>query len=95
MVLEETFLFSAIFVTTLVFSILALVNTEYRLLMKVTAGLCWFVMALTQIYFFGVANVLVVPVMLLFLGFGMVYSFSIVSDFRQRKRDEVYGFLDD
>ncbi len=95
MVLEETFLFTAILVSTLVFSIVALINTEYRLLLKVVAGLCWFVMSLTQFYFFGVDNVLAVPVMFLFLGFGMVYSFSIVSDFRQKKRDEVYGFMDD
>lgn len=95
MVLEETFLFTAILVSTLVFSVIALLDTEYRLLFKFVAGLCWFVMGLSQFYFFGVGHALAIPMMFLFMGFGMVYSFSIVSDFRQKKRDKVYGFMDD
>jgi hypothetical protein len=92
MVLEETFQFAAILIITLVFSTVSLLNLEYRLLLKIVAGLCWFIMALTQIYYFGGGQLLAVPLMLLFLGLGMVYSFSIVSDFRQRKRDEIYNF---
>jgi hypothetical protein len=95
MVLEEAYLFAAIIVTTLTFSIVALLNTENRIVLKVIAGLGWFVLALTQFYFFGVTHALGVPLMFLFLGVGMFYSFSIVSDFRQKKRDEVYGFMDD
>lgn len=95
MVLEESLLYSALFVSTLVFSVVALLNTEYRLLLKVVAGLCWFVMALSQFYFFGVASALSIPVMFLFLGFGLIYCFSIVSDFKQAERDRVYGFMDD
>ncbi len=94
MVLEETYLFAAIVTTTLVFSVVALLNTEYRMLLKVLSGLCWFVLALTQFYFFGVDHALGVPLMFLFLGVGMFYSFSTVSDFRQKKRDEIYNFRD-
>jgi hypothetical protein len=92
MVLEETFQFTALLIITLVFSTVSLLNLEYRLLLKIVAGLCWFIMALTQIYYFGGGQLLAVPLMLLFLGLGMAYSFSIVTDFRQKKRDEIYNF---
>ncbi|MFA5365512.1 MAG: hypothetical protein WC325_10075 [Candidatus Bathyarchaeia archaeon] len=93
MVLEETFQFAAILIVTLVFSVVSLLDLEYRLLLKVVAGCCWFVLALTQVYYFGGGQLLAVPLMFLFLGLGMVYCFSIVSDFRQKKRDEVYSFI--
>ena len=94
MVLEESFQFVALLCITLGFSFATMINTEYRLIMKVVASLCWFVMALTQIYFFGGSQLLAVPTMFLFMAFGLVFTFSIVTDFRQKKRDEIYGFMD-
>ncbi|MFA5366046.1 MAG: hypothetical protein WC325_12765 [Candidatus Bathyarchaeia archaeon] len=70
-------------------------NTEYRIMLKVIAGLSWFIMALTQYYYFGGSQVLAYPLTFLFLGFGLVFSFSIVSDFKQKERDRVYGFMGD
>lgn len=94
MVLEESFQFVAIFVTTLVFSMATLPNTEYRLLLKVMAGISWFVLALTQYYYFGGSQLLAYPLTFLFLGFGLVFCFSIVTDFRNKKRDEIYGWME-
>jgi uncharacterized membrane protein len=95
MVLEESFQFIAVFVITIVFSMASLMNTEYRIMLKVIAGLSWFIMALTQYYYFGGSQVLAYPLTFLFLGFGLVFSFSIVSDFKQKERDRVYGFMGD
>lgn len=95
MVLEESFQFVAIFVITLVFSMASLMNTEYRMMLKVIAGISWFIMALTQYYYFGGSQLLAYPLTFLFLGFGLVFSFSIVSDFKQKERDRVYSFMED
>lgn len=95
MVLEESFQFVAVFVITLVFSMASLMNTEYRIMLKVIAGISWFIMALTQYYYFGGSQLLAYPLTFLFLGFGLVFSFSIVSDFKQKERDRVYGFMGD
>ena len=94
MVLEESFQFVALLCITLGFSFATLIDNEYRLVMKVIAGICWFVLSLTQIYFFGGAQILAVPLMFLFMAFGLIFCFSIATDFRQKKRDEIYGFMD-
>ena len=94
MVLSETIQYVTILGITIVFSAFSFMEFEHRLTVKVIASLCWFVMALTQFYYFGASQVLAVPFMFLFLGLGMVFSFSIVTDFRQKKRDEIYNFGD-
>lgn len=93
MVLEESFQFVALLAVTLGFSFATLVDSQYRLIFKLGAGLCWFVLALSQLYFFGGSQLLAVPLMVLFFGFGLFFVFSIVSDFKQKKRDDVYGWL--
>lgn len=95
MVLSDTILYITLYATTIVFSAFSLADTEYRLMMKVIAGLFWFVDSLTVFYFFGGSGVLVVPLAMLFAGLGLVYSFSIVSDFKQKERDRIYSWMDD
>jgi uncharacterized membrane protein len=94
MVLEESFQFVALLVITLGFTFATLIKNDYRLLFKVVASLCWFVMALTQIYYFGGGQLLAVPLMFLFTGLGLIFTFSIVTDFKDKERDRVYGWMD-
>ena len=54
---------------TIVFSSFALAlgsNEKLRIVIKVIAGLTWFVLALTQFYFFGGSHPPGVPMMFLF-----------------------------
>jgi hypothetical protein len=81
--------------TTILFSAFSLADTEHRLLFKVVAGLFWFINSLTALYFFGGSGLLSVPLMLMFMGLGLVFCFSIVVDFKQKERDRIYGFMDD
>jgi hypothetical protein len=92
MVLSETIQYVTILGVTVFFSAFSFADTEHRLVIKIVSGLCWFVMALTQFYYFGVTQVFAVPFMFLFLGLGTIFCFSIVTDFRQKKRDEIWNF---
>lgn len=95
MVLSETVQFVVIFAVTTFFSAFALAvdNKDYiRITLKVIAGLCWFLLAVTQIYYFGGTQLLAVPFMMLCTGIGLVYCFSIVNDFRTEKHNRIWSF---
>lgn len=98
MVLSETIAYVTIFAVTLVFSGLALAlgnNEKLRIVVKVIAGLAWFVMSLTQFYFFGASHTLAIPFMFMFLGIGSVFCYSIVQDFKTEKNDRIWKFDED
>jgi hypothetical protein len=95
MVLSDTILYVTLLGTTILFSAFSLSDTEHRLVFKVIAGLFWFVNSVTAFYFFGGSGLLSVPLALMFMGLGFVFCFSIVTDFRQKERDRIYGFMDD
>lgn len=95
MVLSDTILYVSMFALPIVFSAFSMADNDYRLLFKIIAGLCWFIDSLSVFYFFGGSGLLSVPLMLLFMGLGFVFTASIVSDFKQKKRDELYGWMDD
>lgn len=93
--LSETIQFIVIFAVTVVFSAFALVleDKNYtRLVLKVIAGVFWFIMAVTQIYFFGGTQLLAVPLMLMFAAVGLFYCFSIVNDFKTQKHERIWDF---
>lgn len=94
MVVSETIQYITILGITIIFSAFSLINIEQKLVMKVSAGLCWFIMALTQFFFFGVTQALTIPLMFMFLGFGLIFSFSIVTDFKNKKHDAIWNFND-
>ena len=92
MVLSESIQFITILGVTLAFTVFSFMDIEQRLTMKVIAGICWFVMSLTTFFFFGTGQLLSVPLTFMFLAFGMISMFSIVTDFKQKKRDQVWNF---
>lgn len=96
MVVSETVQYVTILGLSIVFSVLALVIQEntYRLVLKVSASLCWFILSLTQFLFLGGSATMAVPLAMLFLGFGFVFAASIVTDFQSQKREKIFGFED-
>ena len=94
MVLSLTIAYISILGITITFSAFSLIDTEYRLVLKIIASLSWFIMSLTQFFFFGGSFALAVPMMMFYMALGLFFSFSIVTDFRQKKRDEIYGWMD-
>lgn len=64
------------------------------MLLKVISAIFWFIDGLTVFYFFGASSLLAIPLMMMFLGLGLVFTFSIVTDFKQKERDRVYGWMD-
>ena len=94
MVLSDTLAYVTILGITVVFSAFSLADTEYRLIMKIIASLSWFIMGLTQFFFFGGSYLLAVPLCFFFIAVGVFFSFSIVTDFRNKKRDEIYSFME-
>jgi uncharacterized membrane protein len=98
MVLSDTIAYVTILAVTIVFSSFALAlgsNEKLRIVNKVIAGLTWFVLALTQFYFFGGSHPLCVPMMFLFMGIGSVFCYSIVQDFKTEKNDRIWKFDED
>lgn len=95
MVLSETVQFVVIMAVTVIFSAFALAieDKNYtRLVLKLIASFCWFILSLTQLYFFGASQMLAIPLTLMFLGIGLFYAFSIVNDFRLAKHDRIWSF---
>lgn len=93
MVLEDSLAYITILVISVVFSSFSLADTEYRLVLKIIASLSWMIMALTQFYFFGGSYMLAAPLAFFYVALALFFTFTIVTDFRQKKRDEVWGFL--
>jgi hypothetical protein len=81
MPITESIQYIAVFGITILFSCFALVLDEHKLLTKMIAGLCWFIMSLVQFILGGHQGVLTVPFSLLFMGFGLVFVFSTVTDY--------------
>lgn len=94
MVLPETIQYASLLGVTIVFSAFALtIDKEgLKLVLKLTATICWFVMALTQFFFFGGSNVLAAPMVMLFLAFGIIFAFSTVTDWNTEKKDRIWKF---
>ena len=98
MVLTETVAYTSMLAITIIFSCIALAlgnKEKIRIVIKVIAGMSWFVLSLTQIYFFGASFLLAVPLMAMFMGIGMVFSFSIVQDFKTEKNRRIFSFDED
>ena len=96
MVLSETVTYITLLVVALAFSILALAIKDqgYRIILKIIAGLSWLVMSVTSIFFLGGSALLAVPMMLMFLGIGLVFFFTMVRDFYQEKKSRIWQFED-
>lgn len=92
MVLSESIQFITILGVTLAFTVFSFMDIEQKIIMKIIAGICWFMLSVTSLFFFGVGELLSIPLMLMFLAFGMIFSFSIVTDFKNKKRDQVWNF---
>lgn len=94
MVLEESIQFSTVLIVTLAFTVISLfANKEgLKLALKLIAVICWFVMSISSFLFFGVDTALAIPLMFLFLGIGLVFAFSIVTDWTIEKKDRVFKY---
>ncbi len=92
MVLSETVVYVSLLGVTLAFSAFALASEMHRMALKIIAGLCWFVMALTQFFFLGGSALLAAPLSLLYVGFGLVFCFSMVTEFNETKRRKIWDF---
>lgn len=95
MVLSETIQFASVVMVTIVFSAFSFTDSQYRLVIKLIAGLMWFILSLTTVAFFGGTAVLTVPLMFMFMGIGLFFFFTTISDWKQKKRDEIWNRFGD
>ncbi len=95
MAISETIQYVTILAITIVFSAFSLTIESHKFILKIIAGLCWFIMALTQFMFMGGSAVLAVPFAVLYLGLGFVFTASIVSDFMTEKKSRIWSFGED
>jgi hypothetical protein len=100
MALSETIQYIIPFGVTMVFTAFAFAlstgkdNKELSLIFKGIAGLCWFMMSLIQFFFFGSEALLAIPTTILFMGFGFIFTFLIVQDFGEQKKERIWRFQD-
>ena len=93
MVLTETIQYITVFAVTIVFSAFALaITNRLAVVLKVIAGLSWFTLSLTQFFYFGGSQVIAAPLSLMFMGIGLFFCFSIVTDFRTAKEKRIWRF---
>jgi len=96
MVLEESIQFIILFAITVFFSGFAftLKDSRYVFIFKLLGVLCWFVLGVSEFIFFGVNQFLAAPLMLLFIGFGLVFAVSMVDDYQKLAHEKIWDFKD-
>ena len=95
MVLSETISYVTLLALTIIFTAFALTiqETIWRFLLKMVAGLFWFVMAVSTFFFFGSDGFLMVmsiPYAIL----GLMFYILIIHDSLKAKRDKPFIFED-
>lgn len=96
MVLSETISYVTLLCLTLCFTAFALVIQDalWRIMLKITAALFWWVMAVAQFIFFGSEGVLMI-LSLPYAIIGLIFVFAIFRDYLSAKHDSIWGFKDD
>ena len=95
MVLSETIAYVTLLGLTIVFTAFALVICDklWTVVLKLTAGIFWLVMAISQFYFFGGSAFLMI-LALPYAIFGLILFFAILNDYLGDKKDRIWNFND-
>jgi hypothetical protein len=95
MVLSETISYITLFAMTIVFTAFALAIQEkvWAILLKVVAGLFWFVMAISSFWFFGSESFLMI-MSLPYAIIGLIFWILIIHDSLKTKHDRPFLFDD-
>ena len=95
MVLSETIAYVSLLALTILFTAFALVICDklWTIILKLTAGIFWMVMAISQFYFFGSDGFLMI-LSLPYAIFGMIMFFAILNDYLGDKKDRIWNFND-
>jgi hypothetical protein len=95
MVLSDTISYITLFALTIVFTAFALVIQEkvWAILLKVVAGLFWFVMAASSFFFFGSESFLLI-MSLPYAIIGLIFYILIIHDTLKTKHDKPFLFED-
>jgi len=88
MPISETISYIIIFGLTVIFTVFALTMQEYayKLLLKLIAATCWFIMAVIQFILGGTTSALTIPISSLFTIFGFIFCFSTIDDWQGEKK---------
>lgn len=91
MPVSETVQYIVLFAITVIFSVFALTLDTYRLILKILAGFCWFILALLQFIVGDITSGFTMGIAFFFMGIGIIFLFSTIQEFfEQRKK----GFYD-
>lgn len=90
MPISETITYIIIFALTIIFTVFALTLEKNRLLLKMSAGLCWFILALVTLITNTTFAVVPIALTFLFGGFGVIFFISTVDDWAGEKKDSFY-----
>jgi len=90
MPISETIQYAIVFALTIIFSVFALTIEKHQILLKITAGICWFIMAVLQYVFGGVAATLTLPLSLLFSVLGFIFFASTILNWSGEKKDSFF-----
>lgn len=94
MVLSETIQYITILGITLIFSAFSMTieREGLRMALKIVAVLSWFVMSLSTFFFFGTTATLAIPLTVMFLGIGLVFAFTTITEWTAEKKDKIWSF---
>jgi hypothetical protein len=95
MVLSETLNYVTLLAMTIIFTAFALAIPDkiWSLLLKVIAGLFWFVMAVSSFFFFGSESFLMI-MSLPYAIIGLIFWILIIHDSLKTKHDRPFMFED-
>ncbi|MFA5365381.1 MAG: hypothetical protein WC325_09410 [Candidatus Bathyarchaeia archaeon] len=93
--LSDTTNYLVLLVLTLVFTVLALINTDklWRVALKFIAGMFWMILAIAQFFYMGSDGFLMI-LSLPYAIFGMLFWFAILHDFLSEKKERIWQFED-
>lgn len=88
MPISETIYFVITFGLSVVFSTFAMVLEENKILLKILAGLCWFILALMMFIVGDVTSGLTLAFSMLFWGLGFMFWAWTTKDWFQERKGE-------
>lgn len=88
--MSETIQYIIVFGLTIIFSVFALTMEKHALFLKIAAGVCWFIMAVTQFILGDITSALTLALATLFSVFGFIFFFSTILNWKGEKKDRFF-----
>lgn len=88
----EIIMYVIVFGVTILFSLIAIDHPKEEVHYKFIAALCWFIFSLVHFILTLSLGTLAYAITILWLGFGLVFTFMGIQEFFSMKRDKILGF---